>query len=64
MTKVLTSHDVTWSRRDSFCKEQYVTEQLEERPTAPVKVQIQQLNPPPYDSGFSKFNFEEGLWDE
>ena len=60
MTKVLTSHDVTWSRRDSFCKEQYVTEQPEERPTAPVKVQIQQLNPPPYDSGFSKFNFEEG----
>lgn len=64
MTKVLTSHDITWSRRDSFCKEQYVTEQPEERPTAPVKVQIQQLNPPPYDSGFSKFNFEEGLWDE
>ena len=64
MTKVLTSHDVTWSRRDSFCKDQYVTEQPEERPTAPVKIHIQQLNPPPYDSGFSKFNFEEGLWDE
>ena len=49
---------VTWSRCDSFCKDQYVTEQPEERPTAPVKIHIQQLNPPPYDSGFSKFNFE------
>ena len=64
MTKVLTSHDVTWGRRDSFCKDQYVTEQPEESPTAPVRIRIQQLNPPPYDSGFSKFNFEEGLWDE
>lgn len=64
MTKILTSHDVTWSRRDSFCRDQYVTEQPEEQPTAPVKIQIQQLNPPKYDSGFGKFNFEEGLWDE
>ena len=64
MTKVLTTHDVTWSRRDSFCKDQYVAEQPEELPTAPVKVQIQQLDPPKYDSGFSRFNFEEGLWNE
>ena len=64
MTKVLTSHDVTWSHRDSFCKDQYATEQPEEKPTAPVRVHIQQLDPPPYDSGFSRFNFEEGLWDE
>ena len=62
MTKILTTHDVTWSRRDSFCKDQYVTEQPEEMPTAPIKVHIQQLEPPPYDSGFSRFNFEEGLW--
>lgn len=34
------------------------------KPTAPVKIHIQQLDSPPYDSGFSKFNFEEGLWDE
>lgn len=64
MTKVLTTHDVTWSRRDSFCRDQYTTEQPEEKPTAPVKVQIKQLAPPPYDPGFSRFNFEEGLWDE
>lgn len=64
MTKILTSHDVTWSRRDSFCKDQYAQEQPEEHPTASVKVHIQQLDPPKYDSGFSRFNFEEGLWDE
>lgn len=64
MTKILTTHDVTWSRRDSFCKDQYTVEQPEEIPTAPVKIQIQQLDPPEYDSGFSRFNFEEGLWHE
>ena len=64
MTKVLTTHDVTWSRRDSFCKDQYVTEQPEENPTAPVRIHIKQLDPPQYDPGFSRFNFEEGLWDE
>ena len=64
MTKVLTTHDVTWSRRDSFCRDQYTTGQPEEKPTAPIKVQIKQLVPPPYAPGFSRFNFEEGLWDE
>lgn len=61
MTKVLTTHHVTWSRWDSFCKDQYTTQQPEEQPTSPIKVQIQQLDPPTYDSGFSRFNFEEGL---
>lgn len=64
MTAILTTHDVTWSRRDSFCKDQYVTEQPEETPTAPVKVHIQQLDPPEHDPGFNRFNFEEGLWNE
>ena len=30
------------------------------KPTAPVKVYLQQLDPPKYDSGFSRFDFEEG----
>ncbi|MGN0334215.1 MAG: IS21 family transposase [Lachnospiraceae bacterium] len=64
MTKVLTTHDVTWSRRDSFCRDQYVTKQPEETPTTSVKIHIRQLDPQPHDPGFSKFNFEEGLWDE
>ena len=61
MTKILTSHNVTWSRRDSFCKDQYATVQPEEKPSAPVRITIQQLTPPQYDSGFERFNFEEGL---
>lgn len=62
MRKLLTTHDVTWSRRDSYCKDQYVTEQPEEHPTATVKINIQQLDPPVTDPGFAKFNFEEGLF--
>ena len=64
MTKILTSHDVTWSRRDSFCKDQYAVSQPEERPTAPIRIQITQTEQPRYDDGFSQFNFEEGLWNE
>ncbi len=64
MTKVLTTHDVTWSRRDSFCHDQYTSSQPEEHPTSPVRIRIQQLGLPKQDSGFSRFNFEEGLWSE
>lgn len=64
MSRTLATHDITWGRRDSYCKDQYALSQPEEHPTAPVKVRIQQLNPPEYDSGFSRFNFEEGLDNE
>lgn len=61
MTKTLTTHDVTWSRHDSTCRDQYATIQPEETPSVPVKVQINQVSPPEYNQGFLKFNFEEGL---
>ena len=61
MTKVLTSHNVTWSRKDSYCHDQYASVQPEEKPTAPVRIKIQQADPPQYDSGYEKYNFEEGL---
>lgn len=61
MTKILTAHDVTWSRKDSFCRDQYVSVQPEETPSVPVKVRIDQAAPPEYDQGFRRFNFEEGL---
>jgi hypothetical protein len=64
MTKILTTHDVTWGRKDSYCKDQYAVSQPEEHPTAPVRIQIQQLGLPTHDSGFDRFNFEEGLWNE
>ena len=62
MNRQLTTHDVTWSRRDSFCKEQYAFDQPEECPSEPVRIKIQQIEPPKYESGFERFNFEEGLW--
>lgn len=64
MSKILTVHNVTWSRKDSYCKDQYTSEQPEEHPSVPVRIKIQQLNLPQYDSDFDRFNFEEGLPDE
>ncbi len=64
MTKLLTSHDVTWGRRDSWCKDQYAATQPEEVPSVPVKVKIRQLDPSEPEDAFSQFNFEEGLNDE
>ena len=64
MSRLLTTHDVTWGRRDSWCKDQYASVQPEESPSAPIKVKIQQLDAPESDDCFSRFNFEEGLADE
>lgn len=62
LNKILTQHDVTWSRRDSFCRDQYVAGQPEEFPTMPVKTQIYQKEQPEEHSGFEKFDFGKGLW--
>lgn len=57
---LLATHDVTWSRRDSFCEGQYEEQvQPEEFPTAPVRTQIRQLPRPSTDLSFAKFNFDE-----
>ena len=64
LSRILTTHDVTWSRQDHFCRDQYVTAQPEEYPSMPVKAQIFQISTPVPDSGFARFNFGEGLWDE
>ena len=64
LSRVLTTHDVTWSRQDHLCKDQYAQTQPEEYPSMPVKAQIFQISSPVPDSGFARFNFEEGLWDE
>ena len=49
LNALLATHDVTWSRRDSFCEGQYEA-QPEELPTVPVKTQIRQLPRKPYIS--------------
>ena len=64
MSRLLTTHDVTWGRRDSWCKDQYASVQPEETPSMPIKVKIRQLEEPEFDDGFGRFNFEEGLADE
>ena len=57
---LLATHDVTWSRRDSFCEGQYEEfPQPEEFPTMPVKTQIRQQLNPSADLSFAKFNFDE-----
>ena len=57
---LLATHDVTWSRRDSFCEGQYEElAQPEEFPTVPVKTQIRQLPKHSADLSFAKFNFDE-----
>lgn len=60
MTRLLATHDVTWSCRDSFCANQYaLPDQPEEFPTMPVKAVIRQLPQPSPDRSFEKFNFSK-----
>ena len=62
LSRLLTTHEVTWGRQDSFCEGQYVnnTTQPEEFPTVPVQSRITILKPLPLDLSFEKFNFDKG----
>ena len=57
LTAVLATHNVTWSRRDSFCEDQYEL-MPEEQPTMPVKTQLRQLPDRTDGLSFEKFNFD------
>jgi hypothetical protein len=61
LKELLVTHDVTWSRQDSYCTGQFPDPDMpEELPTAPVKTYIQQMiEEPSDDSGFEKFDFSE-----
>ena len=60
MMRLLTTHDVTWSCRDSFCANQYaLPDQPEEFPSVPVKAVIRQLPQPSSDRSFEKFIFSK-----
>ena len=61
LPRELAVHEVTWSRRDSFCEGQYADGQPEELPSVPVTVRIAQTGPPARDDGFAKFDFGRGL---
>lgn len=54
---LLVTHEVTWSRRDRYCTDQYVVAQPEEFPTAAITTKIDQL-PELSDNAFDKFDFD------
>ena len=59
LKQLLCTHDVTWSRRDSYCEGQYeALIQPEEFPTVPVQTQIRQLPKPADNLSFAKFDFD------
>ena len=61
LTQVLVRHNVTWSRRDSYCKDQYAVRQPEEYPSVPVRTTVKQLEQPELSSAFEKFNFAKAV---
>lgn len=66
LNQLLTTHDVTWSKRDRYCADQYAAvEQPEEFPTMPVKAAIERLPELETSLSFEKFNFDREVdWDE
>ena len=57
---MLVTHDVTWSKLDSYCRDQFPeTTMPEELPSAPVMTRIQMIAAPVEDSAFDKFRFDE-----
>lgn len=63
---LLATYEVTWSKRDRFCKDQYLdVRQPEEFPTAPVRTTMTMLEEPKQDLTFDKFDFDKGVvWDD
>ena len=60
LKQLLTTLDVTWSKRDRFYADQYVLpEQPEEFASRPVKTEIVQLPEPEPMLSFEKFNFDK-----
>lgn len=60
LQELLVAHDVTWSKRDSYCAGQYAEPDMpEEHPTAPVLTNIQMIAEPERDSDFDRFDFSE-----
>ena len=60
LKELLVTHDVTWSRLDSYCTDQFAeTAMPEELPSAPVTTRIQMLAEPAEPSGFDKYMFDE-----
>lgn len=58
LSKEIVIHDVTWSKKDSYCKDQYAyIEMPEEFPTSTVKTIINQLEESKTFDKFARFDF-------
>lgn len=65
MKTILARHNVTWSKKDAYCEDQYMYSQPEEIPTAPVKAVIEKKETEEPTLGFQKFSFEDMVtWDD
>ena len=59
LSRELTAHEVTWSRKDSWCEGQWADNaQPSEGPSQPVATTILQVEPEPENVAFAKFDFE------
>lgn len=58
LSRELTRHAVTWSRKDSFCEGQYAADSPEEFPTAPVTSRVRKKEEPIPFEDFKRFNFD------
>ena len=60
LKELLVTHDVTWSKLDSYCRDQFPeTTMPEELPSTPVMTRIQMIAAPVEESAFDKFRFDE-----
>ena len=59
LSKELVQHNVTWSRFDSYCENQFSSDEPEEYPTASVTTRVRAVPPAEYDHRFGRFNFDK-----
>lgn len=60
MSQILTVHDITWSKRDRYCNNQYsYKDEPEEFPTAAVRTTISRKPDEKPKISFEKFNFDK-----
>ena len=58
LSREIVCHEVTWSRRDSWCEGQWADgEQPEERPSQPPTTTVTRVEPAAADPAFARFDF-------
>lgn len=63
LSKELAQHNVTWSRLDSYCDNQFSPNEPEEYPTATISTSIRRISSTEYDHRFGHFNFDKEVND-